>query len=127
MEIYQDCNIFNNGAFDEFAVKNNRAENTIVLEAGQPLIFGAERDKALGLKDEEFTRVTATEANLYQHNPSSFLDAMRLTRLNFPAFPVPLGIYYQKPREVFALGQGFKKTVKDLPALFRAKASWSGA
>ncbi|MFA6303893.1 MAG: 2-oxoacid:ferredoxin oxidoreductase subunit beta [Legionella sp.] len=124
VEIYQDCNIFNNGAFDDFAVKNNRAENTIVLEQAQPLIFGAEKDKALTLKEDTFTRIAATEPNLYQHDTSSFIAAMRLSQLHFPDFPVPLGVYYQKPREIFSLQQDVKKTVADLPALFRARASW---
>lgn len=124
VEIYQDCNIFNNGAFDEFAVKTNRAENTIVLEQGQPLVFGAEKEKALKLNEGEFVRAAATDSEIYQHNPSSFIDAMRLTRLHFPEFPVPLGIYYQEERAPFSLPQEIKKTMEDLPALFRAKASW---
>ena len=49
---------------------------------------------------------------------------MRLTQLTFPEYPVPLGVYYQKPREVFTLPCGMKKTVDDLPGLFRARASW---
>ncbi|TAL60565.1 MAG: 2-oxoacid:ferredoxin oxidoreductase subunit beta [Legionella sp.] len=124
VEIYQDCNIFNNGAFDEFAVKSNRAENTIVLEQGEPLIFGAEKDKALKLNAGEFTRATASDPEVYKHNPQSFIDAMRLTRLTFPDFPVPLGVYYQQEREPFSLDQEIKKSIQDLPALFRAKASW---
>ncbi len=36
IEIYQDCNIFNNGAFDEFALKANRSNNTVLLQDGQP-------------------------------------------------------------------------------------------
>lgn len=124
VEIYQDCNIFNNGAFDEFAVKNNRAEHTIVLEDGQPLVFGAGKDKALQLRGDKFERLEATAPNLYQHNSHSFMDAMRLSRMTFPEYPVPLGVYYQQPKELFTLPQEVKKTVDDLPALFRAKASW---
>lgn len=124
VEIYQDCNIFNNGAFDEFAVKNNRAENTVLLEDGKALIYGAQKEKAMDLKDDGFVRVAADVEGLYQHNSGSFIDAMRLSRLSFPAHPVPLGVYYQKPRELFTLPQDIKKTVNDLPALFRAKATW---
>lgn len=124
VEIYQDCNIFNNGAFDEFAVKNNRADNTVVLEEGQPLLFGANKEKVLTLDGENFVRAEAHEQDLYRHDSSNFMDAMRLTRLHFPQFPVPLGVYYQKPREIFALEQGVKKSVDDLADLFRARASW---
>lgn len=124
VEIYQDCNIFNHGAFDEFAVKNNRAENTVLLEAGQPLVYGAQKDKALQIQGEFFNKVSIVEPDLYHHDPSHFSAAIRLASLSFPEYPVPLGIYYQKERELFTLPQEIKKTVHDLPELFRAKASW---
>lgn len=124
VEIYQDCNIFNHGAFDEFAVKNNRADNTVLLEEGQSLVFGAEKEKALALKEGQFHRVASTEEGLYKHDLSSFIEAMRLARLSFPAHPVPLGVYYQKSRELFTLQQEVKKSKSDLAALYKAKASW---
>lgn len=124
VEIYQDCNIFNHGAFDEFSVKSNRAEHTIALEEGEPLLFGAQQEQALQLHGEQFERVANENQELYQHKSGSFIDAMRLSRLTFPAFPVPLGVYYQKPREIFTLSHEIKKTVADLPELYRAKGSW---
>jgi 2-oxoglutarate/2-oxoacid ferredoxin oxidoreductase subunit beta len=124
VEIYQDCNIFNHGAFDDFALKSNRAEQTVVLEEGLPLVYGAQKDKALHVCGEAFTQVAATEEGLYQHDSSNLTAAMRLAALSFPKHPVPLGIYYQKSRDLFALPQDVKKTIHDLPELFRAKASW---
>lgn len=124
VEIYQDCNIFNHGAFDDFAVKNNRAQNTILLEDGQSLLFGAEKENALTIKNGNFNRVSSAEEGLYKHDSGNFIDAMRLARLSFPDYPVPLGVYYQKNRELFTLQQEVKKSMSDLPALFRAKASW---
>lgn len=127
VEIYQDCNIFNNGAFDGFAVKSNRAANTVLIEDGQALVYGAEKEKALTLKDDQFVSVASAEADLYRHDSSNLIEAMRLAKLSFPENPVPLGVYYQKPREVFTLQQDVKKTIEDLPALYRAKASWKQA
>jgi 2-oxoglutarate ferredoxin oxidoreductase subunit beta len=127
VEIYQDCNIFNNGAFDEFSVKNNRAENTVVLDNGQPLIFGAQKDHALQKTDSGFDKVASLQEGLYLHDTSNFTNAIDLARLKFPEHPVPLGIYYQNERPLFALEQNVKKTTEDLPALFRAKASWQQA
>ena len=124
VEIYQDCNIFNHGAFDEFAVKSNRAENTVVLEEGQPLLFGVQKDKALLVKDEQLICAPADEKDVYHHDPSNFNAAMRLASLSFPDYPVPLGVYYQKSRDLFALPQEIRKTVNDLPELFKAKATW---
>lgn len=123
VEIYQDCNIFNNGAFDAFAVKTNRAEQTIILEQGAPLAFGSEQQWALDLQDEMLQRKPKSEAT-YCHDASNFIAAMRLARLTFPDFPVPLGVYYQKEREIFNLDKPFKKSQADLPALFRTRASW---
>ncbi|CAM2991577.1 2-oxoacid:ferredoxin oxidoreductase subunit beta [Legionella worsleiensis] len=124
VEIYQDCNIFNHGAFDDFAVKSNRAEHTVLLEEDKPLIFGAQKEHALNVCDGLFERVGSDMGSLYTHNSANLIDAMRLARLTFPDYPVPLGVYYQKPRELFTLPQDIKKTVNDLPALYRAKASW---
>ena len=124
VEIYQDCNIFNHGAFDGFSLKSNRAEQTILLSQDQPLLFGANKEYGLALQHEDFIRVSSIEAENYRHDVTNVASAMRLTQLTFPEYPVPLGVYYQKPREVFTLPCVMKKTVDDLPGLFRARASW---
>lgn len=124
VEIYQDCNIFNNGAFDEFALKANRLDKAVVLEQNQPLLFGAEKQWALTLREEHLHRVASHEAEDYRHDAANFLAAMRLARLTFPEHPVPLGIYYQQQRDIFSLRGDFKKTTADLSSLYRAKASW---
>ncbi len=123
VEIYQDCNIFNNGAFDDFAVKSNRQDNTIVLEADQPLLYGTQKDKALHLDGDCLVK-TGIQDNLYCHNPAEYMNAIRLARLSFPDFPVPLGVYYQQHKEVFHFEQTIKKSTEDLKNLFRAKASY---
>nr|HAT8714959.1 2-oxoacid:ferredoxin oxidoreductase subunit beta [Legionella jordanis] len=125
VEIYQDCNIFNNGAFDAFAVKANRTEQTIILEQGKPLLFGSEKQWALDLKGDALQRIPYQAGDaLYQHDSGNFLSAMRLSRLTFPDFPVPLGVYYQNEREVLSFDEPASKSKADLAALFRAKASW---
>jgi 2-oxoglutarate ferredoxin oxidoreductase subunit beta len=127
VEIYQDCNIFNHGAFDAFSLKANRAEQTLSLKPGEPLRFGESDAWGLTLKDDELVRVPGEQATDYRHDPSDYLAAVRLTRLHFPEYPVPLGVYYQQPRDLFSLTPRFKKTEKDLAALYRAKASWHEA
>ncbi|OHB76439.1 MAG: 2-oxoacid:ferredoxin oxidoreductase subunit beta, partial [Planctomycetes bacterium RBG_16_59_8] len=49
VEVLQNCNIFNDGAWERFADKESKAENTILLEEGKPMIFGANRDKGIRL------------------------------------------------------------------------------
>ncbi len=124
IEIYQDCNIFNHGAFDAFALKAHRAEQTVLLRAGQPLQFGVNNQWGLSLLDERLQRVPASAGNLAVHDPSNYFAALRLAQLEHPDYPVPLGIYYQSERPVFHLPGALKKTTADLPALYRTKASW---
>lgn len=125
VEIYQDCNIFNNGAFDEFALKTNRQARTILLEAGQPMQFGPEKNQALMLKEGELVQETGPVSSLTLHEPSDWMHAMRLARLHFPEYPVPLGIYYQQPRAVFSLPHKITKNTEDLNALYQSRAAWS--
>lgn len=127
VEIYQDCNIFNNGAFDAFAVKNNRAANTLVLEDGQPLVYGAEREKALVLDNDKFICAPADAGSSYSHDPSDYMKAMRLANIHYPEYPVPLGVYYQDQRDVFSIHHPISKTKKDLSSLYRDRASWQSA
>ncbi|MCH9690084.1 MAG: 2-oxoacid:ferredoxin oxidoreductase subunit beta [Gammaproteobacteria bacterium] len=104
VEVYQDCHIFNQGAFDAFSTKTNREENTIYLEPG--------------------CDVKRLKLNAETHNPADFMQAMQLANLTFPEHPVPLGVYYQKERDVFTLKPKANKKRADLSALYRAKASW---
>lgn len=126
VEIYQDCNIFNHGAFDDFSLKANRKDKTVILEKGKALRFGGDQQWLLTKKDDALTiNPYCEELELeYVHEPNSLMAAMRLAQLRCPEFPVPLGVYYQKAREQFTFSQPIKKSTADLEMLFRAKASW---
>ena len=99
VEIYQNCNIFNDGIFDNFAAKDVRADRTILLEAGKPMIFGKERDKGIrlnGMQLEvvELGRNGVTAGDLLVHDPTiedPILHIM-LGRMGYPDFPVALGV-----------------------------------
>ncbi|MEX0750763.1 MAG: 2-oxoacid:ferredoxin oxidoreductase subunit beta, partial [Dehalococcoidia bacterium] len=106
VEVYQNCNIFNDGAFADFAAKEVRADRTISLEHGKPMIFGKERDKGLRFSGAKFEVVTVgengvTDADLFVHDetredPSI---AFTLSRMEWPEYPVPVGVLraVQKP------------------------------
>ncbi|MCE3044863.1 2-oxoacid:ferredoxin oxidoreductase subunit beta [Legionella sp. 16cNR16C] len=125
VEIYQDCNIFNNGAFDGFALKTNRADKTVLLEENKPLVFGSNGEKALSLKGETLGIIAHDEQNTYVHDSSNLIAAMRLAQIHYPDYPVPLGVYYQQPRQCYQFDKPITKTKADVEHLFRAKASWS--
>ena len=125
VEIYQDCNIFNNGAFDEFALKTNRADKTVILEEGKPLLFGNEKQWALVQEDDALRSVAYQEEGTpYLHAPDNFMAAMRLARASYPDLPVPLGVYYQQVRDIYTFKNPIEKTTVDVDALFRSRASW---
>ena len=65
VEVYQNCNIFNDGAFDFMTPKQIRDDNQVALEHGKPLIFGKNHDKGIRLRglEPEIVDLTAPGAN----------------------------------------------------------------
>ena len=110
VEIYQNCHIFNNGAFESFAKKSNRAEHTVQLEHGQPLIFGKERDKAIALKsgaagvEAEVVKLEeADPASLLKHDETAVNGVLPylLSRFDEMGLPVPLGVFRAVERATY--------------------------
>jgi 2-oxoglutarate ferredoxin oxidoreductase subunit beta len=99
VEILQNCNIFNDGAFKDQTDKEARSENVIQLEHGKPLIYGKNRDKGLRLNGFDLEIVQLgngiTEKDLLVHNAHhprpayAFLLAHMEHR---PGFPTPIGV-----------------------------------
>lgn len=100
VEVYQNCNIFNDGAFKDFTAKEVRADRMIFLEHGKPMIFGKERDKGLRISAMNMKMEVVqlgngmTEADLLVHDetredPSI---AFLLSRMDYPEYPVPVGV-----------------------------------
>ena len=49
IEVFQNCNIFNDGAFEILTEKDTKADNVLVLEQGKPMVFGKNNDKGIRL------------------------------------------------------------------------------
>lgn len=124
IEINQDCHIFNPGVFDDFSLKAHRAERTVDLQDGEPLLFGKDKESALIWQAEAWQRTTKDNAQNYRHQVAHHGHALRLANLDTQIFPVPLGVYYREERPLFHLTAPITKTVADLPALFRTKNVW---
>jgi 2-oxoglutarate/2-oxoacid ferredoxin oxidoreductase subunit beta len=99
VEVFQNCNIFNDGAFKHFTERESREERTINLEHGKPLIFGKDKNKGIRLNGLKLEVVELgggiTEADLLVHDihsPEPSLAYM-LARMDYPDFPVPVGIF----------------------------------
>jgi 2-oxoglutarate ferredoxin oxidoreductase subunit beta len=100
VEVLQNCNIFNDGAWREFTEREVRDDRMLVLEHGKPMIFGANRDKGIRLRGLHPEVVTlgengVSEADLLVHDEEAedpYLAYM-LSRMFWPQFPVPVGVF----------------------------------
>lgn len=99
VEILQNCNIFNDGAWDSVASKENKKENLVYLEHGKPIMFGANRDKGFHLNGYSLEAVTLgdkyQESDLLVHeeNCSSNMLAYVLSRAESLGLPTPIGVF----------------------------------
>ncbi|HEX3247889.1 MAG TPA: 2-oxoacid:ferredoxin oxidoreductase subunit beta [Pyrinomonadaceae bacterium] len=100
IEVYQNCNIFNDGAFDHFAERTVRSDRVLYLEHGKPMVFGKNHEKGIRMNGALPEVVTIgengiTENDLLVHDihlkdPSV---AFMLARMEQPEFPQPVGIF----------------------------------
>lgn len=98
-EIMQNCVIYNDKWYDYFASKENRADHTIVLRHGEPMIFGKNRDKGLvldgfSLKVVKLGENGITEKDLLVHDVHESNSAIHsmLVSMKAPDMPVALGV-----------------------------------
>jgi 2-oxoglutarate ferredoxin oxidoreductase subunit beta len=140
LEIYQNCNIFNDGAFEIFTEKGSKAQETLFLEHGKPLLFGAGNDK--GIRLDGFTPKVVNLSDgfsaddLWVHDEQDIYKAQILTRIfDDPKkeghLPRPFGVFYETDRpcyeEVMSLQIEDAKARKtaDLDALLRGRETWT--
>jgi 2-oxoglutarate/2-oxoacid ferredoxin oxidoreductase subunit beta len=104
MEILQNCNIFNDGAFNELSDKQIKAEHQLVLEHGKPLIFGKNKDKGIRMNGQRAEVVQlgngVSEKDLVVHDETNLALAFMLGNFE-PPLPTPIGVFYAVPRPTF--------------------------
>src|SRR5918998_1054746 len=108
IEVYQNCNIFNDGAFEYFTERSVRTDHMIYLEHGQPMIFGKERNKGIRMSGAQPEVVTIGENgitvddllvhDIHLKDPSV---AFMLARMEYPDFPQPVGIFRAVERDTY--------------------------
>ncbi len=140
IEIYQNCNIFNDGTFFQYTEKETKADNTVFLEHNEPLVFGAQRDKGIrlnGFQPEvvETTNGKYTTDDLIVHDQyaenttlANFLARMS----DMPDMPHPIGIFRSIRQPCYEdLMTSQIRTAKesmgdgDLEALLNAGETWT--
>jgi 2-oxoglutarate/2-oxoacid ferredoxin oxidoreductase subunit beta len=141
LEIYQNCNIFNDAAFEIFTEKATKPEETLFLEQGKPLIFGAQKDK--GIKLDGFTPIVVSLNNgvsaddLWIHDEFDFYKAQILVRMfDDPALeghlPRPFGVFYETDRSCYEVDMARQiedvigsKGKGNLDKLLRGNETWT--
>ena len=137
-EIYQNCNVFNDGAFDAIKEKPQNLENQLRVEHGKPLIWGKDRDKGLRLNPHGFKLEAVrigengvTEADILVHDETNPTLAYMLSRLTFPEFPVAMGVLYAVERPTYdgtlrdqRAAINAQKGTPDLQRLLRGGETW---
>jgi 2-oxoglutarate/2-oxoacid ferredoxin oxidoreductase subunit beta len=102
LEILQNCNIYNDGAFNDVSDKAIKAEHQLVLEHGKPLIFGKNRDKGIrmnGMRPEVVTlgQNGISEKDIVVHDETNLALAFMLGNFEAP-MPTPVGVFYATSR-----------------------------
>ena len=103
IEILQNCNIFNDGAWESLTDKATKSDTVLILEHGKPLIFGKNRDRGVRLgKNGRLEVVTLgngiAEADLLVHDETSRPLAYMLAHLEQPK---PIGVFHAEERPVY--------------------------
>jgi 2-oxoglutarate ferredoxin oxidoreductase subunit beta len=99
VEIYQNCKIFNDAVFEYATDKSIKADNTLYLQHGKPLIFGKDHNKGIrlhGLDPEVVTLgngITVDDLLIHDEKAEEPSLAYLLSRMVYPRFPECVGVY----------------------------------
>ena len=100
VEVLQNCIVYNDAPFGDLTSKKGRADNTVIVRHGEPMVFGTDRDKGLVYEsDRGGLRITRDISEASVHDETNWALAATLARLDDPALPTPLGVFYCVPRD----------------------------
>ncbi|MFP3906670.1 MAG: 2-oxoacid:ferredoxin oxidoreductase subunit beta [Acidimicrobiales bacterium] len=138
VEIYQNCNVFNDGAFGDITSKANRESMLIPLEHGQPVRFGPEGSRAVVIDGSGQAKIVdaadVDESEIVVHDekaPTSALAFMLAQIASSPHEPTPVGVFRSVDRPEYSeemdkqLAQAQEQRGPgDLASLLRSGATW---
>jgi 2-oxoglutarate ferredoxin oxidoreductase subunit beta len=138
VEIYQNCNVFNDGAFEQILAKEARPSNLIDLRHGEPIRFGPDDAKGVVLDGQGRARIVDVadvgEDAILVHDeqrdePGLAFMLSRLAR--GPYEPTPIGVFRAVDRPVYGdevdrqlAAARERNGVGDLAALLRSGGTW---
>tara|TARA_B100001175_G_scaffold209890_1_gene178230 strand:+ start:138 stop:1148 length:1011 start_codon:yes stop_codon:yes gene_type:complete len=136
VEIYQNCNIFNDGAFANLTDKEQRGLSRILLEDGEPMIFGPENNLGIildgfRLKVVEIGKDYSVD-DILVHNVKDKNLANLISEMTYDEeLPVPFGVFYKKEKLTYEdmMIDQIKDSIKlkgepDLQALINGQETW---
>lgn len=120
IEVYQNCNIFNDGAFFLFTDKETKADNVLILEHGKPMIFGKENNKGIRLEgtkpqvvDISGDKYSADDLWVHDEFDEDPVRAYILSQFSEKeGFPLPIGIFRQIQKNTY--DQDFHQQIADV-------------
>jgi 2-oxoglutarate ferredoxin oxidoreductase subunit beta len=140
VEIYQNCNVFNDGAFETITAKDRRADMLISLEHGAPIRFGTEGERGVVLNEHgecEIVDAAGNEDRLLVHDEhrDDPTLAFALSRLAAgPTTPTPVGVFrdvsrpsYEASVQQQLVAASERQGAGDLAALLNSGATWEVA
>ena len=101
LEVYQNCHIFNDGAFAHVTDREVKDDNVLELKHGEPMIFGKEKDKGIRLNDfnpemvKIGTGISADDLLVHDEN-SRNLAGLLANFTEDDSLPTPLGVIYSE-------------------------------
>jgi 2-oxoglutarate ferredoxin oxidoreductase subunit beta len=139
VEIYTNCIVYNDGVFASFAEKGTAAEGELLLEHGEPMIFGNDSDKGIRMKPGTFSLEVVHlgvdgigEDDLLRHDETSRVLAGLLAEMRNPEFPVAVGVLYCEPAQAYDTAVHEQVAAaraangnSDMNALLRSGAAWT--
>ena len=128
VEVYQNCNVFNDGAWDYATDSETKADTIVELEHGKPLIFGKNRDKGIRLNGMEPEVVELgkgiTEDDLLFHDEKAAEPSLAylLSRMRHEdGFPEPIGVF--RAVEAAEVRRGAERADRSGPSEARRRRS----
>jgi len=109
VEILQNCNVFNDGAFHSLTDKATKAAHTLLLEHGRPLVFGADGTRGIRVGDDLRPEIVAVDgdpaaAGVLVFDETNPMHALIVSRLTPPQFPTPIGVFTALDRPCYEDG-----------------------
>jgi 2-oxoglutarate/2-oxoacid ferredoxin oxidoreductase subunit beta len=109
LEVYQNCNIFNDGAFELLTDKSTKDDNVILLEHNKPMVFGKEKNKGIKLDGLNPIVVDIGEGNLSvndlwvhdEFDKNSFRAHIISQFTELKGFPTPVGVLQQVTKPTY--------------------------